>query len=371
MEKATFLQCLFNWILLMYIINISIQYLKKQECHKNSLERKIFVLCALFCILGFWAGDYWHLIVDYKNLLSGNYSDSNVEKVYRYIATFAPTYLSFRLFIWGGVIFFVYKINKLISPLGCNKEFIYFFVTLCLMMFSYARVSLSMAIIYYCLTYFCLLPKHNIKNCIFLLFLLFASSFFHKSALFGIFVSIIAYLIHRVNSKYTYILMIIAIPPLLKFASNQMEMLLFIDPTEETSFNLYAARDYIDKDNYENITNGWGVKIHNFLFYPIFYLSLIQYIVIRIKEKTMPSIIKIMGDCMAIIICSVTIIYFYFGDFMYIMYYRLLNYALLPCSIFLAYIYNVHRKQTLSKILYYLCLCSTVYWITYSTYNIL
>ena len=194
MEKASFLQCLFNWILLVYTIYISIHYLNNTSYHNKKIERKVFYSCAIFCVLGFWAGDYWHLIVDYKNLLKGNSSDTNLETVYGYLATFAPTYLLFRIFIWGGVIFFVYKINKLIIPLGYNKEFIYFFVTLCLMMFSYARVSLSMAIIYYCLAYFCIKPHRNIKNNIFLLIIFFASAYFHKSALFGISVSIIAYL---------------------------------------------------------------------------------------------------------------------------------------------------------------------------------
>ena len=111
----------------------------------NPDEGGLFFFSILFCLIPFWGGDYFHYMEIFPMLKQG-WNQLNVEEIYEFFARYSPDYHFFRFIIWGTAFWLVCKCIRI---LHLNFDLsIFFFTSLFLYKFSYARVSLCMAIMY-------------------------------------------------------------------------------------------------------------------------------------------------------------------------------------------------------------------------------
>lgn len=138
-------------------------------------KRLLWFGCLVYCLFAFCDGDYFHYkqgFLDYKE----GYELYSLEEIYLKILEFSPFYLIFRLIVWGMALLLLYFSAKLLGV--WNSIFIYCFVSFSLVLFSYARVSLAVAIAVLGLS---MILTRKSFNIIIGLCLCFCSYFFHKS----------------------------------------------------------------------------------------------------------------------------------------------------------------------------------------------
>lgn len=367
MEKATFLQCLFDVVLYTFILRLSFLLQKQSDKAATQKTQWIFFLSLIFCLFAFWGGDYFHLIADFERLKKGDLG--NLESIYLFIASFSPSPLVFRLFIWGPVIYFGYKLTRKLSIYEISETATIMFTASCLVILSYARVSLSMMMIFYGATLFLL---RNSKFELLSSVALIASSFyFHKSAAFGIGVVLSSLLLLLYKGKLLYFVPIFFIPTIVRLLENQIQVFVMADALEESSLNIYTAQTYFLDDF--NSLSGLGITIQNFLTRMPLYVA--SYIFLKMLWRNdiykIPNYIRFMGTTMFIIVVSTTLFFLFMNTNVYIIYYRLLNFAVVPMMVFNAFCFKRHFYPKLSAIVLYGSVLGCAYTLVYSTYNIL
>lgn len=123
---------------------------------KNNRKTFVFswLLMLLFCLFAYWDTDYFSFRVGFYTSLS-DFRDP----LYYYLSKISfNSYTIFRFYIWGGALLLLVKtVQRLhINRNMCAFVFSIFF----LLIFSYARVSLGMAMYFYGLS-FLLVPNKN------------------------------------------------------------------------------------------------------------------------------------------------------------------------------------------------------------------
>lgn len=128
----------FNFILLNIIYIILFHRKEDNYPYKSS-----WWWIVIFCLYAFWDTDYFSFAHKFYEGFE-NYRDP----LYEYISYISfGSYLIFRFIIWGGALYLVYKSSLRLGIEG--NRFIYIFAVFFLLTFSYARVSLAMALYYY------------------------------------------------------------------------------------------------------------------------------------------------------------------------------------------------------------------------------
>ena len=189
-------------ILLDIVIYIAIYFLLRGALRDKAVPKNNYffacLLILIFCIYPAWGGDYFHYRESFFSIKQNGYT--NMEIPYQYIIkNIADTYFQFRLMVWGVALLLLYYTQKSLPvPLVlCSVIFCLLFLP----RFSYARVSLAMSMTYFGLVV--LLNKKTRINYIIGFAIIGASYFFHKSALFGIAVSVISFLLASSLNKRT------------------------------------------------------------------------------------------------------------------------------------------------------------------------
>lgn len=169
----------------------------------------IHSIIILFCIFSFWDSDYYGYL-ESLNLIDFRFPNAeqqtHLEPLYVWIGYFVSgDYTLFRFFIWGvSYILFVKTLQNLDIY---NKQSIALFIVYFLLIFSYARVSLGMASLFYGASLILKADKRRILNiCIGLAMFLLAYNA-HKSMFVAI--AIFPLIFFRFN-KYTLLLVVIA-----------------------------------------------------------------------------------------------------------------------------------------------------------------
>ncbi|MDE6486458.1 MAG: EpsG family protein [Muribaculaceae bacterium] len=168
---------------------------------KDSKTTRQLSWCSvlLFCLYAFWDTDYFSFARNFYHGLK-DFRDP----IYYYISLLScGSYIIFRLFVWGAALIFVYLTAK---RLKLNENlFIYVFTIFFMLTFSYARVSLAMALYFYGAS-FLVVNKGNIlrRLCI-------------AAGMFAL-----AYISHR------SVLVLIALSPLVFFKLTKKRVLLIL-----------------------------------------------------------------------------------------------------------------------------------------------
>lgn len=138
-EEANIDQYIFNFVLMNIIFLLC--YIFRNDRKDRTIS---WLLVLIFCLFAYWDTDFFSFRQDF---FSPNFNDFR-DPLYYYLSFAAfKSYTIFRLLIWGtGLLLF----KKTIERFSISKNIaIYIFVLFFLLTFSYARVSLGMAMFFY------------------------------------------------------------------------------------------------------------------------------------------------------------------------------------------------------------------------------
>lgn len=141
---GTLVNILMFAIMLIYAIN-------NRQCVNRKPPIFTHIMIILFCVFAFWDTDYYGYLESLK-LIDFRFPDAeqqtHLEPLYVWIAHFVKgDYTIFRLCIWG--ISYMLFIKTLQNLDIYNRQAIALFIVYFLLTFSYARVSLGMASLFY------------------------------------------------------------------------------------------------------------------------------------------------------------------------------------------------------------------------------
>ncbi len=350
--KATALEVFFDlclFVILFFVVRHGLKY--------RTHNQWCYILCLLFCLFSFWGGDYFHYKAMYEDFSIFG-SSGAVEKVYFHIIKFSSTYLSFRLIVWGSSItlsFWCAKRLKLNSQL-----FNYTFVAFALLSFSYARVSLAIAII--CLGYtFIVKPfRLNLLSIILGLIIIYVGTLFHKSI---ILLAVIA-LVSVLNiTKLRICLMVLGFPIAIILANIYLPHLLS-DDTILSAEQVAKAQAYLSESHEK--TRGIGALINFTIQYASVYLACL-FIVIQYFRKY-----RLFSTLSKQVILFVLLTVYAGSIFLcipmgFVMFYRIVSMAKLPLVFALTLNYNYLTKIQIWLVVA-LAYFSDFYQLSYSFY---
>lgn len=336
----------------------------KRNCALSKRNKFLIAFCLiLFILFPFYGGDYFHYMADYP-LLQDDRLQLNEEQVYSFIAKNTPNYHFFRLVIWGGALFLLFLLFR---KLKLNVDLCFFiFSSVYITQFAYARVSLAMAIMFYGAAF--LLVKSGITrgyNFITGLAIVLISIFFHKSSIIGIITLFLAYILRNIN-KNTIIFVLAVFPVGLLIVNIVISNYLSIS-FDDVVGTIGKGQDYFTADALEQ---GIGEIIQLTLWRLTVYLIALYYIRLIFKNKISiyPPHIKLFATSTFLIVYIASFFLFDVGINTTILFNRILNYSIIPGTVFLAYskMHNIENNW-INKILT-LGVIAATYTLIYSTY---
>lgn len=329
-------------------------------------------LVFVFCIFSFWGPDWFYYIPVFQNLK--NLDRTHMEDIYVFISQISPNYIFFRTVIWGSAVLLAINLFKRIEVNSIIALLI--FSAIWLIWFSYARVSLAMALMFWGVAII-YKPLFGIKTFSFLVGFaaIFASLYFHKSAAFGIFIIILSLATHLFFQKFDgnfflFLSIIIILTAFLLLQNFLVDFMLFDNFGED---NLVAqatvsGQRYLDASGG---SKGIGAIIAQILERAPYYLTTICCIKAFGKGPffaTIPPSVKIF-----IYIAFFTTIFstfFVFGTSLNttIIFERFMRFAILPCSIVTAYCYEHKETHLEAKCVIFSGIIGVSYQLLYTFY---
>ncbi len=322
-------------ILIDIVIYITIYLLLRRTLYNKSVPKGNFIfaciLIMLFCLYPAWGGDFFHYRDSFFSIKQNGYT--NMEVPYQYIIKdIVDTYFQFRLIVWGFALLLFYYTQKLLPvPIVlCSVIFCLMFLP----RFSYARVSLAMSMIYLGLSV--AVYKKSSINLLIGLAILGVSYFFHKSALFGISVSIISFFMADILNKRTVFIFALLYPILMYIVPLALSEFMLMDFSDEVVY-IGKGQMYLENDFTENY--GLGKNIEEGLLRATLYGVLILYALLHIKSKYeyLPRAIKVFSTSAFLSVFIASVFAFDWGMNTYTVYNRFMYFAMIPSSVLLAY----------------------------------
>lgn len=325
-------------------------------------------LILLFCIFSFWGTDWFHYAQIFTRIK--HYGGTHMEDVYASIVQYSPNYLFFRLMVWGGALLLVFNSFKRVCT--NNVLAVLIFSSIWLIWFSYARVSLAMALMFWgvSLVYKPFLNKKNVSFVIGFC-AIFASFYFHKTAAFGIGVILIAILGNKLNRRIVFIMPILLFPIEFLLMQNFLVDYMLADAgVEDGLFEMsrISGQNYLGRD--ESV-GGIGAKVARFLELAPYYLS--AYCCLKLSGIknffiVTPNFVRIFVYITFFIVLLSSVFAFDFGYSTAILYCRFMRFAFLPCIIVVTYCYEVAETHKIAKFVIYSGMLSTMYQLLYVFY---
>ena len=356
-------------LVLLNIIMIGCNYLVL----KNSLRtpyhtttgryRLGVLLCLLFFLVSFW-GTVWFNYLESYDIIRFGY-ETSFENVYVWIIQNSPSYLFFRLVVWGIAL---YLFVKTTNNLSVSKELVLLlFSTIYIIWFAYARATLAMVIAFYG---YSLITKndHNLKSVVLGIMVLLSSYFFHKTAVFAICVVALAVLLKR-YSRYAIWILLITFPIGIVCAKMGIADFMMTDAGGEGDIASYMAsgQRYMENDM---STLGIGALLQSmFERLPYYLTACLGFGIIRQRNTMIPNDIKAFIVLQILIVLVSSIFAFDLGANTSTIYVRFLRFAAIPTTIVMAYLYQCGYCSKYVKLTIRLAVCGTLYALFYSFYN--
>lgn len=337
--------------------------LKKRRINKIQIIIGVCVLFAI-CLFSYVGNDYWHYYEWYTVHHTSSFNDMYWEPVYFYLAGFAPSYFIFRLFIWGSAVVLVLLAFKFYEIDFSTALF--FFIVRNFLYFSYARVSLAMALMFCGAAMLMKLKDRKYIIPIIGVFLIIVSIQFHKSALFGVGIVLLSLLLLKQNRLTLYLL--IALTPLFIYILSSFVADFMAMDLSESELGLNKAQDRLTLGLLErngSITQ-WTIDI---VWRSSFFICLIMYFRLIIDQKFRKLPISIRFSANATVLALFFSLCFLLVPTIsnYLIYYRFLYFAIIPAIIFVTY---CHRNRIYPKFVmtfYYTSLLSILLYLIYRT----
>jgi hypothetical protein len=340
-------------LLILFILYV-VAYRNFVSFHKDKNSSFfVWLLFLIFCLFSFWSGDWFHYReiveriganeIDFLSIRS----DSNLEIPYYYIINVVGQwYILFRLIVWGGGLVIVYLTGK---RLMLNREALGLsFSVFALVMFCYARVSLAMAIGFWGLSFF----AQPIKRKKYLSYVLGATIIFfaiqfHKSALFLLVVSILSLFPIRKN----FLLFIVPSFIIGVFLFNEYAVpYLLSGEDQESMVNYRVAQKYMTST--VGRRKGIFSTIVDVLRYGIFYLTGLYCVFLLIKKRKIPSSIAFYIRASVWVVLVSSIFLFSQGANASTLYYRCLNYCIIPMTFVYSYVLFNNKTNFIMGMMY-------------------
>ena len=349
--------------LLLYLLILLIGYncMQTGKISKSQFVLTMF-LFVIFCLYPAWGGDYFHYRESFQYVRQGY--GTHMEDVYVYIIqNITSTYFMFRLVVWGGASYILYKAYK-------NTEVdtylsILIFSLLFLPRFSYARVSLAMALTFLgmsLLTY-----KKGFRNYLLGILVLVGSFFFHKSALFGIGVVLVSIFLYDRIGKKTLVAVLISFPVLIVVATNFLSDFLLLDAEDFEMINVESGQNYLTD---EVANKGIAARIIDFLMRATYYLIAIEYLIIQFKGqyKTFPRSVKAYATASFFSIVFASIFAFDLGVSTQTIYSRFIFFGMIPSAVFVAYCVKEKLYPKWTRLVIAMGIASMLFSLLYACY---
>lgn len=352
------------YILLVLVGYLLLRYIYKPAISNNIIsnrQQKIgLFLIIIICLFAIQDTDYYH----YKTALLAMSKGAilHFEDVYYSIGEMVSyNYLLFRLVVWGSAFtFFCWSVKRLNVTLLVA---LFFFVTMYLTKFSYARASLAMSIGLFGYTF--LVKPISLKWISYLLggSIVATSLLFHKSAIFMIPVYMLS--LFKIN-KFTIGVALIMFPIGYYLISEYGIALLMGADDSDAIAN--SAQSYL-MDDVEK--KGIAIIIQRILERVPYYIIL--YIIIcSIINKTyalLPSYQRSVFNLVIYVIAFSSLFLFNYTVNTEVLYYRFLYYSILPLSVVLPILLTITWHPKMLKLAYTMGFYATVYTVLYSFYN--
>lgn len=340
-------------------------YFERKRISNLNYSIALFFI-VLFSLFSFWGADWFNYQSIFDELKRKETFRGHMEDIYvfsiRYIFHY---YYEFRLVVWGIALFLF---HLTIKRLNLNIQLSWFiFGVIFLPVFSYARVSLAMAVMIYGAT---LLYDSSINKsrsfCLGVLLILF-SAFLHKSALLGILILIVSYFYNPAYSKNSgyYLLVLFCISILIiRFVISQFMSIDFSDSDEYTqmitnrgqgSMSEEATAGFISKYVRAFFENG-SYCLCAFLSYKI----LNDYVTPRGIEGILRILVLLVFLC-CIFSIDLGVNTSLIGG-------RLFRFSIIPAAITLSYSYDHHLFPRLTRFAVFFSMMGAAVLISYNLY---
>ena len=323
------------------------------ESKKVSVQNRTvaFLLIITYILFSFW-GDWFHYNKAYV-LFSTRKINETFEDVYIWIiSNLTINYISFRIIIWLGAFAIVWATCK---RLLLDRDLFLLFLGCCwISLFSYARVIVTMSLLYYGLALF-VKPynHHKILSKIIGISIIGISFFFHKSALFGIFTIIVGYALSKFNRKIYWIL------PLL-FPIVLGIVYIFVEKFLGGSFDSFFSNEgtvttgkrYMQVEEH---SQGIGALIRSMCEYALFYSITIMSFILLVTKKGLkiPSYMRTYMSVFLIVSIVSSVFAFNLGISTFVIFVRFMRFNIVPGILLMVYFYQSHYYSRLIRCLFY------------------
>lgn len=334
----------------------------------NTIE----ILMLLFCLFSFWGTDWFGYKNYFISVKSGWGDYVPMEDVYIWLMETLPSYILFRLVVWGGALLLL---RKTISNFGINvKLFYFFFCGISLIWFAYARASLAMAMLFCGVSY--IMKGQNsygkkTVNFTIGVTLVICSFYFHKSAVIGIAAIALAVFLRKLGTKNGIRFLLVSFPFIVAMVQGVFSGFFDNLTSDETNvLNEYAVAGAAHLDS-NKTAQGIGIIIEHFLEWVPSYLLVYICIKTLYTKKAISNEMSLLMYSLCSIVFVSSVFAFDLGTNTQTIYVRMMRYSQIPLCICLAYMYEngLYLKQV--KWVYTLGIAGCIYATSYMLYNII
>lgn len=367
-EEQTATLVIFNIFLFLLIFLFTKNELGSRTEMSNIFRKLGLSLMLLFILFSFWGWDWFGHLICYRVIKGGG--NSHMEDIYYWIAqNLSPNYIVFRFVVWGSGFFLLLHVFKRLSiPYGLT---LFLWSSLYLIWFSYARVSVSMVLMCYGICILYRPYKNKVLSVLLSILSIGGAFYFHKSALFGIVVSLLTIFVTKFGRR-TFVILLLCYPILLLIVQiylNEFLMTEFEQDGGGLSANLSAGQRYLGHD--QGVT-GIGYMIQSFLEKcPYYILVFISFRMLRSRMyHVVPCDIKAFMRLLFFIVFFSSLFMFDVGANTKIVYERFIRFAAIPACVVLSYFYSIKYNFNYIQFTYKLALAGTIYSLIYTLYNV-
>ena len=314
-----------------------------------------WIVILIFCLYDKCGGDYFHYQEQVHDLYRYTGLGTGLEKVYVWLVNqIGYSYLLFRLAVWGSALL-CYRL--ILRYLKCSSlEAVWIFLLVLLVNFSYARVSLGLALFFN--GYVRLSDPKSRKDTLLGLCFLVVSCFFHKTIIILLLLSCFSWL--KLN-KYLIAFLLILFPIIVFVMNRYVGDLVLMLEAGTTSAH------YLGKDAE---AQGMAAKLQDFLRYaPIvtFLFLLAKEYFNEEKRAKLPKYVQRLFVLVLVILYASTALSFLNVGSSAISY-RIRNMCLLPMTLILIYYIKNRPLTRLTAGCYLTLFLSNIYYFMYMYY---
>lgn len=332
-------------------------------------RRLIWGLILLFCLFSFWGLDWFGYLRYFTDIERGDKTVA-MEDIYIWLSSnLCSNYIIFRLWVWGSALFLFYRTIMLFDIK--IDIVLFFFVSIFLIYFAYARATLAMAMMFCGFAEICVSRDKSKSHLLLGTALVVFSYFLHKTSPFGIIAVAFTLLVSKLQRK-SVISLVVIFPLLVYFFSLRFSSYIDLIAADETNL----LNDYITTgSSYLNAgykESGLGALLQRILERSLYYFIFVLCgLVLNNTSIKLERPIRQLLLLTFVLVLLSTVFAFGSGLNTKVLYVRCLRYAQIPATLSIAYIYCEGYYPKLTKYAMYIGICSTAYSLLYVFYNLI